>query len=64
MVMLEMCTTHQVISYPEFIQIAQVLNVSTPDTIVPALTIYHDVDNGPCDLAHAWDNKCDAECCG
>ena len=24
--MLEMCTTHQVISYPDFIQIAQVLN--------------------------------------
>lgn len=28
LVMLEMCTIHQVISYPDFIQITQVLNVS------------------------------------
>ena len=28
LVMLELCTIHQVISYPDFIQIAQVLNVS------------------------------------
>ena len=28
LVMLEMCTTHKIISYPDFIQITQVLNVS------------------------------------
>jgi len=28
LVMLEMCTIHKVISYPDFIQITQVLNVS------------------------------------
>ena len=28
LVMLEMCAIHKVISYPDFIQIAQVLNVS------------------------------------
>ena len=29
LVMLEMCKIHKVISYPDFIQIAQVLNVSS-----------------------------------
>ena len=33
LVMLELCTTHKVISYPDFIQIAQVLNVSTKKEI-------------------------------